>query len=51
MVGYAYDPEWFSMYPTSQDDGSDGEMSDWDRYAAEQYEVLLAEEAYEQENE
>lgn len=39
------------MYPTSQDDGSDGEMSDWDHYAAEQYEVLLAEEAYEQENE
>ncbi len=26
-------------------------MSDWDRYASDQYEILLAEEAYEQENE
>ncbi len=28
-----------------------GETSDWDRYASEQYEILLAEEAYEEENE
>ncbi len=26
-------------------------MSDWDRYASDQYEILLAEEAYEQESE
>ncbi len=26
-------------------------MSDWDRYASDQYEILQAEEAYEQENE
>ena len=30
-----------------QDEEGD-ELSDWDLYAAEQYEMLLAEEAYEQ---
>ena len=39
----------FSIFP--QDEGLGGDMSDWDRYASDQYEILLAEEAYEQENE
>ena len=34
----------------SQDD-SETPSTDWDRYAAEQYEILLAEEAFENENE
>ena len=34
-----------------QDDSETAGLSDWDRYAAEHYEILLAEEAYEQENE
>ncbi len=35
----------------TQDEAGVSEMSDWDRYASDQYEILLAEEAYEQENE
>ena len=53
MCAYATDIlpyQWSLLYPTSQDDGNDGEMSDWDHYTAEQYELLLAEAAYEQEN-
>lgn len=36
---------------TVKDEGSEEvEPSDWDRYASEQYELLLQEEQYEQEN-
>ena len=31
-----------------REDGETEEMSEWDRYAAEQYELLLQEEQYEQ---
>lgn len=34
-----------------KDEGVEGaELSDWDKYASEQYELLLQEEQYEQEN-
>ncbi len=36
---------------TPQEEAGVSEMSDWDRYASDQYEVLLFEEAHEQENE
>ena len=36
------------MPPFFVQDEESEELGDWDRYAAEQYELLLAEEAYEQ---
>ena len=34
-----------------KEEGAEGvELSDWDKYASEQYELLLQEEQYEQEN-
>ena len=40
---------WYSNWcPLFVQDEESEEVSDWDRYAAEQYEMLLAEEAYEQ---
>ena len=40
---------WYSNWcPLFVQDEESEELGDWDRYAAEQYELLLAEEAYEQ---
>lgn len=40
-----------SVNPSLPQDDPESPCTDWDRYATEQYEILLAEEAYENENE
>ncbi len=51
LIVHGWFPHCSSVCTPPQEEEGVSEMSDWDRYASDQYEILQAEEANEQENE